>query len=128
MAESKDAAGNLQVGAIDVAMVQSDIPIDSYLLRGAAAHSIVGAFDNRGTGSLYASETYGAIFCIVFNLPYACSCFQQGLITISIELGNKNHQQMRTGSVHMLRIQYGLPRRRCQRQRRRGCLYCFHGD
>ena len=54
-----------------------------------SGYSIVSAFDNRGTGSLYARETYGTIFSIVFNLPYACFCFQQSLVTISIKGGGR---------------------------------------
>ena len=89
MAAGKLDACNLQITTVDVALVQRDAAVYYHLLICAAAHSIVSTFDNSSTDSFYASESYRPIFCIVFNLPYACSCFQQDLITIGIELGNK---------------------------------------
>ena len=47
MAAGEVDAGNLQVIAVDVALVERDATIDAHLLVRAAAHRIVGAFHDR---------------------------------------------------------------------------------
>jgi len=63
VAAGKVAAGNLQVAAIDVALVERYTAVDRYLLVGATPHRIVGAFHHSVTFRV--GETHGAIFGVV---------------------------------------------------------------
>ena len=56
-------AGNLQVAAINVALVQSDAAVDCHLLVGAAAHGIVLTFHDRV--AFRVGESDRAVFSIV---------------------------------------------------------------
>lgn len=60
-------AGNLQVAAIDVALVERYAAIGCYLLVGAATHGIVGAFDHRVAFAV--RESHGAILRVVGGRP-----------------------------------------------------------
>ena len=63
------AAGNLQVATIDVALVERYTAVDCYLFKGAAAHGIVLAFNNRVGDCV--GECDRAIFCVVNDAPNA---------------------------------------------------------
>ena len=56
-------AGNLQVAAINVALVQSDAAVDCHLLVGAAAHGIVLTFHDRV--AFRVGKCHGAVFRVV---------------------------------------------------------------
>ena len=58
-------AGNLQVIAIDVALVERDATIDAQLLVSAAPHRIVGAFHDRIAFTV--GERHGAVLGVVFS-------------------------------------------------------------
>ena len=59
-------AGNLQIAAVDVALVERDAAIDAHLRVRAAAHRIVGAF-HHGAG-VGIREGHGTILGVVFSL------------------------------------------------------------
>jgi hypothetical protein len=67
MAASEVDAGNLQVTAIDVALVERDAAIDAHLLVRAAPHRIVGAFHDRIAFTI--REGHGAVLGVVSALP-----------------------------------------------------------
>ena len=56
-------ASDLQVAAIDVALVERYTAVDRYLLVGAAPHRIVGAFHDRVAFAI--REAHGTIFGVV---------------------------------------------------------------
>ena len=79
-------AGNLQVAAVDVALVQRDTAVGGYLLRCAAAHVVVLAM-HGGDGAVnrLAGEVRGAVFGIVAHSPDAGAGLHTGLVTIRIK-------------------------------------------
>ena len=76
-------AGNLQVAAVDVALMQRDTAVGGYLLRCAAAHVVVLAM-HGGDGAVccLAGEVRGAVFGIVGDSPDADTCLHMRLVAV----------------------------------------------
>jgi hypothetical protein len=77
-------AGDLQVAAVDVALVQGDVAADGDLFHEAATHIVVAAF-NDGLFA-FAGEFDRAVVGVVNNGPNAAAGFQQGLVAVGVEL------------------------------------------
>ena len=67
VAAGEVTAGDLQESTVEVAMMESDDSIGRYFLGGAAAHVVVGAFDD--CVRLCIGEAHGAVFGIVSYSP-----------------------------------------------------------
>ncbi len=84
-------AGNLQVASINIALVQCDITIERDALVGAAAHGVIRAvYANHVVIGGHGREIRRAIFAVVGDGPFTRGCFYPCLITIGIELGDKD--------------------------------------
>ena len=66
MAACEVDAGNLQITAVDVALVERDAAIDAHLLVRASTHRIVGAFHHSAGVGI--REGHGAVLGVVFSL------------------------------------------------------------
>ena len=77
-------AGNLQITAVDVTLVERDGAVDGYLLEAAAPHAVVGA-GNYGVRG-FVGEADGAVLVVVGDSPAAGACLHAGLIAIGIKL------------------------------------------
>jgi len=77
-------AGDLQVAAIDVALVERDAAIGCYLLVCAAAHAIIGAFNDCIAFAV--REARRAVFCVVDGAPDICFGLDKRLVPVGIEL------------------------------------------
>ena len=80
-------AGNLQVAAVDVALMQRYITIDHNPLDSAAAHGVVLAMNGSdGVICRYTDEFCGAVFGIVAHSPDTGARLHSCLVTVCIVL------------------------------------------
>ena len=79
--------GNLQVAAVDVALMQRHTTIERHFLRGSAAHGVVLAM-HGGDGIIcrYTDEFCGAVFGIVAHSPDTGARLHSCLVTVCIVL------------------------------------------
>ena len=77
-------AGNLQVAAIDVALVERYTAVDGQFLIRATAHGVVCTFDHRA--AITVGEGDRAIFGIVHGSPDTRFGLNERLVAVSIEL------------------------------------------
>ena len=84
MATGEVNAGNLQITAVDVALMERSAAIDDYFLISSAPHGIIGAF-NHGAGG-FVGEADGAVLCVVDGSPNTGLCLDDGLIAVGIKL------------------------------------------
>ena len=80
-------AGDLQVTAVQITLVQRDGAVGGYLLEAAAAQAIIGA-GNHGVGG-FIGEADGAVLCIVDGGPDAGLGLDERLVTVGIEDGRE---------------------------------------
>ena len=80
-------AGDLQVTAVQIALVQRYGTVDVYLLEAATAHAVVRAGDH-GTGG-FVGEADGAVLCVVDGGPDAGLGLDERLVTVGIEDGRE---------------------------------------
>ena len=81
------ATCELQVTAVDVALMKRDAAIRCHLFGGAASVGVVAAFDD--CAAIGAGEAHGAVFCIVLHTPDTGSGLDQRLVAIGIEGGGE---------------------------------------
>ena len=80
-------AGNLQITAVNIALVEHDLAAGNYLLVTAAAHVVVAAmYRNEVTLGILLGEIGGAVLVVVRDGPAAGARLHAGLIAIGIEL------------------------------------------
>jgi len=84
MTASEVDAGDLQVAAINVALVQSDTAVDCHLLVRATAHGVIGTFHH--CVAFRVGEAHGAILRVVHGAPDTAFGLDERLISIGIEL------------------------------------------
>lgn len=77
-------AGDLQVTAIQVALVERYCAVGGYLLEAAATHAVVHA-GHHGAGG-FIGEADGAVLCVVDGSPDAGFGLDERLVTVSVEL------------------------------------------
>ena len=87
VAAGEVTAGDLQVASIEVSLMERYFSVYCYLFGGAAAHVVIGTFDDRVR--LRIVEAYGAVFGIVGDAPDTCGGFHQRLVAIGIEGGGE---------------------------------------
>jgi len=80
---SQVAAGNLEVAAINIALVERNAAVDRHLLGSPAAHVVVGAF--HSSAAIRIAEQRGTILRIVSNGPDARACLHERLIARIVE-------------------------------------------
>ena len=81
------AAGYLEITTVEVALVKGDASVYCYLFGGAAAHAVIGAFDDGVR--LRVGEAHRAVFGIVGDAPDTCGGFHQRLVAVGIEGGGE---------------------------------------
>ena len=81
-------AGDLQVAAVEVALVQRDIAVHRDLLRGAAAHGIIFAVDACAAAAVHLREVRRAVLGIVADGPDAGAGLHARLVAIRIVGGD----------------------------------------
>ncbi len=80
-------AGNLQITAVNIALVEHDLATGNHLLVTAAAHVVVAAMHRREvTLSILRGEVGGAVLVVVGDGPAAGACLHAGLIAVGIKL------------------------------------------
>ena len=79
--------GDLQVAAVNVALVEGDAAVGGYLLGGAAAHGVIAALDDGG--AIGTGEAHGAVLGVVLHAPDAGGGLHRGLVAICIEGGGE---------------------------------------
>ena len=77
-------AGNLQIVAVDIALMKCDNAVDDYFLVRASAIGIIGIFYDHVVFAV--RERYGAILCVVHGRPNTGFRFEESLIAIGVEL------------------------------------------
>ncbi len=82
------ATGDLEVAAVDVALMEGDVTVGCHLLGGAAAMGVVAAFDDRCL--VFTGEANGAVFRVVLHTPDTGGGLDQRLIAICIEGGSED--------------------------------------
>ena len=87
MTAGKVDAGNLQVAAVNVALMKRYITIDHNPLDSAAAHGVILAMNGSdGVICRYTDEFCGAVFGIVAHSPDAGARLHSRLVTVCIVL------------------------------------------
>ena len=83
VAAGEVATGDLQVATVKVTLLERGAAVYCYLFGGAAAHVVVGAFDDGA--AFRVGEAYGAVFGVVDDLPDTRFRFDAGLVAVCIE-------------------------------------------
>ena len=87
VAAGEVTAGYLEITTVEVALVKGDASVYCYLFGGAAAHVVIGAFDDGVRHRV--TEAHRAVFGIVGDGPDTSGGFHQRLVAVGIEGGGE---------------------------------------